>query len=322
MEPIPSASPPRIDVRRGVGYALAAGVLLGATVPYAKRALAPPMPPLFAAAWLYVASGVVFLPFLLVRPPSLGRRLTPRDRRFVVAAALIGCIAAPVAYVLGLARLPSHVVALLVNLEAVFGVLVAVVCFGERLGRRRMIGTAALIGCAVLTAALATRGGGEVGGGAPLLGVVWIALACLAWAFDTNLMAPVSTRDPRTIVVVHNLVGGSIAWIASGSMGTWWPAVDGATLALGAAVGIVGYGFALYLILRALEILGAARTNAIFLVTSAVTAVVASALVGGESIPPWIFGSLALIFFGVRLVAAAEPAAAARDERAEPGAQA
>ena len=314
MDPfVPTTRPPR-DGRRGVAFALGAGVLLGSTVPFAKVAFAPPMPPLFAAAWLYVTAGLAFVPWVLARPPARERRLARSDLRFILGAALFGCVAAPVAYVFGLAVLKAHVVALLVNLEAVFGVLVAVAVFGERMGRRRAAGIGLLIGAALLTTALSTRGSGDGAGSATLAGVLWIALACLAWAFDTNLMARVAKRDSSSILVTHNLVGGAIAWIASGCLGTWWPAIDGWALTLGAAVGVVGYGLSLYLILRALEILGSARTNAIFLVTSAVTAVVASALVSGESLPLWILGSLALILVGVRLVASAEP----RGERGEP----
>ena len=307
MNPRPPDPAPTDSARHGVLLALLAGVLLGVTVPFAKRAFAPPMPPMFAAAWLYVTAGLAFLPAVLARRPAPARRLVRRDLRFVLSAALIGCVAAPYAYVRGLTALPSYVVGLLVNLEAVFGVLVAIICFHERVGRRRRAGLLLLIAGAVLTAALSTRGGGDGASGSTLAGVLWIAAACLAWAFDTNLLAPVSARDPRAILVIHNFVGGAIAFLVSGCLGAWWPSVPGETLALGAAVGVVGYGLSLWLILRALACLGAARTNAIFLVTSAITAVVASALVLHESIPLWILGSLALLQGGVRLVASAEP---------------
>lgn len=312
--PVPSL--PR-DVRSGVLFAVAAGVCLGVTVPFAKRAFAP-MPPLFAAGWVYVCGALAFVPFVLARPPVGARRIDRSDLRWILGAAAFGCVAAPYAYVRGLSLLPAHVVALLVNLEAVFGVLVAILCFRERLGWRRTAGVALLIVASVLTAALSTRGGDAAAGGASLAGVLWIAGACLAWAFDTNLLSPASHRDARAIVVVHNLAGGAAAFALHAAVGgRVLPPIEGGALVTGAAVGVVGYGLALWLILRALALLGAARTNALFLVTSAVVAVASSALVGGEALPPWIVGALALVVAGVRLLAADGPAS--RDERVSPG---
>jgi len=311
-DPPPPAAPlaPR---RGGVLLAVASGVALGVTIPFAKRAFAG-VPPLVAGGWLYVCGGLACLPAAWRARGRADVRLRGGDLRFLLPSALVGCVVAPLAYVRGLALLPAHVVGLLVNLEAVFGVLVAVLVFRERLTRARAVGVALLVAGAVVTAALAGRGAEGDGRGASLEGVLLVAAACLAWAFDTNLLAPVSTREPGAVVVVHNLAGGAAALVLGGALGTWPWSIGAHALALGASVGFIGYGLSLYLLLRALARLRAARTNALFLVVSAVTGVVASALVAGEHVPAWIVGPLALIVLGARSLA--RPS---RDERAGPG---
>lgn len=273
---------------------------------------------------MYLWGGLALVPSmwrsLRQSRPGSSERLARPDARWIVSSALLGCVAAPYAYVRGLAGTPAHVIGLLVNLEAVFGVLVAVLLFRDRLTRRRAWGVTLLIAGAIFTAALAGRRHDGGGSDVSVAAIGWIALACLFWAFDTNLLSPVARRDPSAVVVTHNLFGGAVALLLAALAGTWPSSLDARSLWMGAAVGVVGYGLSVYLLLRALARLGPARTTALFIVVSAVTGVIASAIVGGESIPAWIAGSMALIASGAWTISR-EESARPPDERAGPEAK-
>ena len=214
--PVPSL--PR-DVRSGVLFAVAAGVCLGVTVPFAKRAFAP-MPPLFAAAGCTSAGRSRSSRSLLARPPVGARRIDRSDLRWILGAAAFGCVAAPLCLCPRALRCsPPTSSRCWSTSRRCSACSSAILCFRERLGWRRTAGVALLIVASVLTAALSTRGGDAAAGGASLAGVLWIAGACLAWAFDTNLLSPASHRDARAIVVVHNLAGGAAAFALHAAVG-------------------------------------------------------------------------------------------------------
>jgi len=308
----PPPPPPDVPRRHGLLFAVLSGLFLGATLPLAKHAFAG-VSPLFAAGWIYATAGLVFVPVLLVRPPRREDRLRRPDLPWLLGAIAVGCVVAPVCYVQGLAANPAHVTALLVNLEAVFGPLLALAVFGERLSARRLAGLGVLLAAALFTSwmsifgtggGVGTGGGagtGGGGGGGTTAGALWIAAACLAWAFDTNLTRRIAARDARSVVVAHNLGGGCVSLALAALLGRWPHVVAGNTLVEGAIVGVVGYGASFYCLVLALDRLGAARASVTFLIVGAVTGVVASALWSGEMPPAWILGAVVLVGAGVAL---------------------
>lgn len=296
----PPPPPPDVPRRFGLLFAVLSGLFLGATLPLAKHAFAG-VPPLFAAGWIYATAGVVFVPALLVRPPRGAARLGRADLPWLLLAIGVGCVVAPFCYVRGLEENPAHVTALLVNLEAVFGPLLALFVFGERLSARRLAGLCVLVAAALFTSWMSVRGTAGGGGGGTTAGALWIAAACLAWAFDTNLTRRIAGRDARSVVVAHNLGGGCVSLLLAALVGAWPEAVGARTLVEGAIVGVVGYGASFYCLVLALDRLGAARAGVTFLIVSVVTGVAAAALWSGEPPPAWILGAIALVAVGVAL---------------------
>ena len=292
--------PPDVPRRHGLLFAVLAGLFLGSTLPLAKHAFAG-LSPLFAAGWLYATAGIVFVPALFVRPPRKEDRFRRRDVPWLAGAIAVGCVVAPALYVRGLAENPAHVTALLVNLEAVFGPLLALAVFGERLAARRLVGLAVLLVAALFTSWMSIRGTAGGGGGGTTAGALWIGAACLAWALDTNLTRRIAARDARSVVVAHNLGGGCVSLALAALLGAWPASVGVRTLVEGAIVGVVGYGASFYCLVLALDRLGAARASVTFLIVSVVTGVVASALWSGEWPPTWIVGAIALVGVGLAL---------------------
>src|SRR5207245_1792600 len=148
----------------------------------------------FAGGWLYLTAGVALAVGLAVFRRRLRAAAAPvtvepatrrRGRRALLAATVAGAGVAPVAALRGLAARPAGVVSLLLNLEGVLTPLFAVVFFRERLSASRWAGAGLVVVGGVACAVATTRG---MTGSGTTAGVLWIALSCVAWATDSNLM--------------------------------------------------------------------------------------------------------------------------------------
>jgi drug/metabolite transporter (DMT)-like permease len=125
------------------------------------------------------------------REASVGRRFIPR----VVAVAIFGAVAAPIALVWGLQHTSATSASLLLNFEAVFTVLLGWMLFHEHVGRR--------VAVAVLLMALAGTClvvGGSADTASVGAGAIAVVLATLAWALDNALTRPLADLDPAQVV--------------------------------------------------------------------------------------------------------------------------
>jgi drug/metabolite transporter (DMT)-like permease len=235
-------------------YAIAAAVLFGAGAPLAKRLLGE-LPPVTLGGLLYLGAGAALLTARLVGG-ARGGGLQRADRSRVVTVALVGGLAAPVALVLGLARVSASAGSLLLNLEAPFTVALAALALHEPLGRRAVAAIALIAAAAAWTSFAPGPLTGEPRGAA------LVALACFAWAVDNTLSRALADRDPRAVVAAKGLIAGPLALAAAAALGEPLPPMRAVALAL--AVGATSYGASLALYLRAMRELGGARTSALF----------------------------------------------------------
>jgi drug/metabolite transporter (DMT)-like permease len=240
---------------RAIAYGLGAAALFGASVPALKLA-ASRTGPLALAGLLYLGAGIALSAFRLLRASPGGAPLRRRDAPALAGIVLFGAVAGPVLLVLGLQRLPGSAGSLLLNLEAPFTAVLAVLMFGEHLGLR---GVLALASVAAGACALAFAPGGlhiEPAGAA------LVAMACVAWALDTNLTQRLSLREPVALVRFKGLCGGACTLALAAVCGEAipGPAQIGAALLIGA----LGYAPSVVWHVRALRDLGAARQSAIF----------------------------------------------------------
>jgi drug/metabolite transporter (DMT)-like permease len=186
-----------------------------------------------------------------------------------VAVAVAGALIAPVALAWGLARSSGVAASLLVNLEAVFTVILGALVHREHVGRR--VALAAL----VMTAggALVVLGG-EHEAAAELWGLSAIALATLGWAADNTLARPLAELDPAAVVAAKGALGAGLSLALAGASGERAPSSGAAGGLL--VVGALGYGLSLQLYLLAQRRLGAGRTASVYAVAPFAGAAVAS----------------------------------------------
>ena len=279
----------------GIGYALGAAALFGASTPFAKLLLGQ-VSPLMLAGLLYLGSGIGLAFWLVLRarlyPHDRSSPLASADRPWLAAAILAGGVAGPMLLMQGLARSDAATASLLLNLEAVLTAAIAWTVFRENVDRRVLAGMAAIVaGGVLLSAAAPPRAEG-------LIGAVLITAACLAWAIDNNLTRRVSGGDAAMLACVKGLVAGGVNFALALAVGAPLPAAHG-WLAAG-LLGFLGYGVSLTLFIVALRHLGTARTGAYFSVAPFFGAALALALLG-ERPEAGFWAAAALMALGVWL---------------------
>jgi drug/metabolite transporter (DMT)-like permease len=278
----------RSPILSGGALAVASAATFGATTPLVQR-FGHGAGPFATAALLYGGAA-------LVSAVPAGRRETPlrrADAGRIVAVAVLGAVVAPVAFAWGLQRTSGVTAALLLNLEAVFTVLLARLLWREALGARVALAVSAMVAGGVLLvfdgrAASITAGWGALA----------VAGATLAWAGDNVVGRPLADRDPTRVVLAKGAFGSALslglALALSERLPSWRDAA-----ALGAC-GALGYGISLRLYLRAQRIVGAARTGSIFAVAPFLGAAMAWAM-GERSGGLATIGAGALCAVGVAL---------------------
>jgi drug/metabolite transporter (DMT)-like permease len=240
--------------RQGQFAGLGAALLFGCSAPLVST-LTGSGSALSIAGLLYAGATLALLTVRLVRGTWAETPICREDWPALAALTLLGGVVGPVALVLGLARLPAATSSLLLNLEAVFTLVIAVLLGREHLGR------SGLVSAALTVAGAAVLSQGSLNG-ANALGGALIALATLAWGIDNNLSQRLSLRDPIQIATAK-AAGASLPMLLLALLlGHPFPPVT-ATLAL-LGIGALGYGISIWLDLLALRDLGAAREAVLF----------------------------------------------------------
>ncbi len=273
---------------RGTVLALVSAVAFGIATPLVQR-FSHGVGSFATGALLYTGAAVVGLVSKSKDEAKLGRE----HLRRVVAIAVLGAGLAPAALAWGLARTSGTAASLMLNLEAVFTLVLARLFYAEHVGRR-VGGAAALL---VAGGALLVFDRGGPGGGAPsVLGLAAVALAALGWAMDNTLAKPLSELDPAAVVAAKGALGAMLSSCAALALGEAWPAplpMLGLVL-----VGATGYGVSLRLYLKAQRALGAGRTASVFASAPFCGALVAWAL--GE--PAGVYAAAAGAVMAIGLV--------------------
>ena len=264
----------RADLK-GAAAALGAAVLFGLSAPLAKVLLADAKP-LLLSGLLYLGAGLGLLLLPIVLPGLRSRRsetpLRRADIGLLLAIVAAGGVVGPLLLLIGLSRVSGLVGSLVLNLEAPFTVLLAVLVFGEHLGLREA-GAAAII---LLGVGLLSSPGED--GASDLVGVIAIAGACLSWAIDNNLTQRLSLRDPVAVARTKSLGAGTASLVLALVLGERLPipAHVGPALLLGFA----SYGVSLVLAVEAMRLLGAAREAAFFAIAPFAGALAAVPILG------------------------------------------
>ena len=283
----------RSAITRGVLLALAAALAFGATTPiiaWAGREVGP-----FATAALLYAGAALITGALRWFARAPGPPLRRGDLPRVVGVAIAGAAVAPVLLAWGLQRAGATVGSLLLNLEAVFTVLLARAVFREPIGRHIATAVVAMVaGGAVLVLDVARDGLAAAG----VAGALAVAAATLGWAIDNALTRPLAEREPLDVVAAKAGLGVAITIVAAVVAGESLPSIGAAIVLL--ACGATGYGLSLRLYLLAQRAIGAARTGSMFAVAPFLGAAIAVAA-GGRTLTAWTIAAAALFAIGVYL---------------------
>lgn len=259
---------------RGAFYGIGAAALFGVSTPLAKHLVGQVRPQLLAGL-LYGGAAIVLSLSMIARRSQREARLRGSDAPSLVAVITFGGIVAPVLLLVGLERVTGIAGSLLLNLEAVFTMLLALSLFGEHIDRRAAVGATAIVGAAVILGLGAGRSTAD------WIGIACIALACVAWAVDNNLTQRLSDRDPFAIVRAKAAVAGAVNVVLALVLGSHWPP---APIVLGGlALGGAAYGLSVVLDAYALRFAGAAREAAYFATAPAFGVIGAMVFLGESS---------------------------------------
>ena len=278
-------------MHKGVGYALLAAILFGASTPFSKI-LVTELAPITLAGILYLGSGIGLLVWFALRALIVGRQrevnayLTLEDLPWLAGAILAGGICGPVLLMFGLSLTAASTTSLLLNTEGVFTALLAWFVFKENFDKRIFFGMMFIVIAGVLLVwqEQGAHAGMHWGGWA-------ILAACFCWAIDNNLTRKIAAGDAVQIAGIKGLVAGTVSLVIAQVQGFSMPSLDIALTA--GVVGFCGYGLSLVAFVLALRHLGTARTGAYFSIAPFTGAAI-SLLVLGE-IPDWGFWLAAVL---------------------------
>jgi drug/metabolite transporter (DMT)-like permease len=240
----------------GALLAVLAAVTFGITTPVIALA-GHDVGPLMTAALLYLGACTSAL-LLGSTTRAAGPPLRPAHLPRLALVAILGGAVAPTLLAWGLQRAGATTGSLLLNLEAVFTVLLARAFYREPLGGRVMVAIALMVLAGTLLAVDGARTTGWSG-----LGALAVGGATLAWALDNTLTRPLSDLDPVMVVATKGALGAAVTGgLALLVRHESLPTAGRALVLLGC--GATGYGFSLRLYLLAQRRIGVARTGSIF----------------------------------------------------------
>lgn len=280
-----------------LGYASAAlcAVLVG-TISTASKPVLADLNPLLYASFVYLLASLSSLPFV---HSTKNFKAQKKDWMLILAIALSGSIIAPILFFTGLKQTTASDTAILSNAETIFTVLFAIIFFKEKL---RPLGYVAvilvLIGVVIVTTNLQFT--------SFLLdlkkeGNLLIIFSMAFWALDNNISKVVTHRiDIAKIVQLKGAIGGSIILIFA--LLTGLPVnlslIQLPNLLL---VGIVGFGFSLFLFLHSLRRIGTVRTMLIYS-TGTIFGLTFASIFLHESIGWYQITAIPLMLFGIYLI--------------------
>jgi drug/metabolite transporter (DMT)-like permease len=257
--------------RGGTLLALGAAAAFGVTAPLVQR-FGRQVGPFTTAALLYGGAALVSIKRRRAgADAAVERRHWPR----IAVAAVAGAFLAPVCLAFGLQRATGTSASLMLNLEAVFTVLLAATLLHEQVGGRVFLAVGAMFAGGLVLVV-----GSGVGGASSWLGLGAVALATLGWALDNVVLRPLADLEPGGVVLRKATLGAAFSLVTAAVVAERWPSMR--SVALLVLCGATGYGLSLRLYLHAQRRIGAARTGSTFALAPFLGGVVALLMGQGE----------------------------------------
>jgi drug/metabolite transporter (DMT)-like permease len=254
------------------------------------------------AAWktllLYAASALFLSPFLR------GLRLQRADRWKLLAMGFFGGGLAPVLLFFGLERTAATDAGLLLTFEMVATAALAFAFLGERFGAREGVGLLCLLATASAIAGASGRGDAATS----WTGALLVLAAAGSWGIDNAVSARLvgSYSVPR-LIAAKGVLGATFAGAFLLAVRPTPP--DGPALAEMAGLGIVSIACSSLLFYVALRRVGAARTSAMNIATTALVGALGGAWLLHERLTILHAAAFALLVAGAWLLSRGGPLA-------------
>ncbi|OQA58505.1 MAG: EamA-like transporter family protein [Euryarchaeota archaeon ADurb.Bin294] len=278
--------------------ALLAATLFGAVIP-ASRFLLFDIGPVTLAGLLYLGAGAGGLFIRKFTDPE-GNTESPirrNDLPWLLGIIAFGSIIGPILCMVGLTTTSASTASLLLNAELAFTTLIAVIGFREPLGKQGLYAvTAVALGGLILSYDPAGIFGLSAGS-------ILIILACFCWGLDNNFTRVISGKEPAQIVMIKGFVAGIFSICLGYAIGEPAPSLTIIPAVL--LIGCLGYGVSIFFVIRAMRVLGSARTGALF-ATAPFIGLSLSLPLPGENPGLQILLSLPLMAAGAWLIATEE----------------
>lgn len=234
-----------------------AALTFGLSTPLSKLLMGR-LDPMVLACMLYFGAWLGLSLLSLFPGESKGVRLEKRHLPFFLISVLVGGVLGQLLLMWGIAHTAASSAALLMNLEVVWTVLIAGLFFGEHLGGRVLFAMALMFGAG----ALISYQGSFSGLSGFSLGSLAVVASFFCWGLDNNVTNRLSEIDPVELTRIKGAISGCLNLLFALFLGKqlhWDAAIFGALL-----LGALTYGGSLVLFIRALRVLGTARTGAYF----------------------------------------------------------
>jgi drug/metabolite transporter (DMT)-like permease len=247
------------------------------------------------AALFYLGAGIgiTFLRFTGVRKKA-GHPIEPiarKDIRYVVGMVFLD-ISAAILLMAGINKTSAGNASLLVNFEITATALIALLIFGEPVGKRLWLSIALITFACVLLSL------GEKECLAFSSGSALILSACICWGFENNCTKKLSHKDPLKIVMIKGLGTGVGSLVISLILHE--RSANAVYISLALFVGFVSYGLSIFFYISAQAQLGAAKTSAFYAIAPFIGAFISFLIF--RQLPDLVFFiALALMAGGVYL---------------------
>jgi drug/metabolite transporter (DMT)-like permease len=278
------------ETSRGYIYAIL-GSLCGGAQPTLIKFLLENSTPIAVTGLSFALSGLILVFYHPKAKPAKG------SIKYIIVFGLVGALAAPLAFIIGLNETTAVNASLLANGEILFTTVIAYSVFGERLSRAQATrGLLIVAGIVVVSTDLSLA---HVQFAQGLLGNLLILGSTVGWAVENNLIAVATRRfDVSSLSKFRNLLGGlvltSFAVAASTPFG-FTPFEMFALVLLAACV-----SGATFMFMAAIKRLGAIRMLLVWSTSTIFGAFFALVFLGEQITPAQLAGG-ACILLGVYL---------------------